>query len=435
MSDRSISRRTAVEISFEGVDITTSIRPYLKSLTYTDHESDEADDLQITLQDREGIWMEQWLNDVIDTAGSRTANAYTVLPKAGLNVRKSPSTSAKKLGALSCGSKVSVSKIENGWATISYNSTTAYVNAAYLKQGSGKTGDGTTGLSIEAVIIRQNWNGDGRDELLECGLFELDSVECDGPPAEVTIKATSLPFNARIRQTEKSRGWENYRLSGIAEEIARDNDMTCLYLCEQDPFYEREEQYRTSDIAFLKRCCDNAGISLKASSKMLILFDQTEFERKEPVLTIRKERAYTNQPQEVHYLDYRLSVGTADVQYQSCRVSYTDPDTGRCIEGIAKIPDYSEKSEKNQQLEVTEKVSSIAEAKRLAEKRLRLHNKYCRTAEFTLPGNPALVAGVTVALSGWGSWDGICIVKQANHQVSENGYTTSISLRRILEGY
>ena len=56
------------------------------------------------------------------------------------------------------------------------------------------------------MIARQNWRGDGKDDILDCGMFELDSIDASGPPATVIIKATSLPFNAQIRQTEKSKG-------------------------------------------------------------------------------------------------------------------------------------------------------------------------------------------------------------------------------------
>ena len=70
MSNAAVSRRTEVEIAVEGTDITGSIRQYLKSMTYTDNEEDEADDLQIVLQDRDGVWMEEWLEDAIEAAAS-----------------------------------------------------------------------------------------------------------------------------------------------------------------------------------------------------------------------------------------------------------------------------------------------------------------------------------------------------------------------------
>ena len=51
MSSRNLARRTKAEISFGGIDITKSIQPYLLSISYTDNEEDETDDLQIKIQD------------------------------------------------------------------------------------------------------------------------------------------------------------------------------------------------------------------------------------------------------------------------------------------------------------------------------------------------------------------------------------------------
>ena len=70
MSAAGLARRTAVEIAFAGEDITASIRPYLLSVTYTDNEEDKTDDLQIRLEDRDGIWLEAWLQDAIEAASA-----------------------------------------------------------------------------------------------------------------------------------------------------------------------------------------------------------------------------------------------------------------------------------------------------------------------------------------------------------------------------
>lgn len=354
MSGQSQARRAAVEIAFDGADMTKTIKPYLLSMTYTDNEADETDDLQVKLQDRESLWLEQWLREAVEAA-----------------------------------------------------------SAARLK--------------IDAVIVRENWAGGGRDDLLPCGQFELDSIDASGPPATVTIKGTSLPFSAPIRQTKKSKAWEACRLSGIAGEIAGACGMACMYESALDPFYPRVEQLKVSDIDFLSTLCQDAGISLKATNSILVLFDQAAYEAKDAVLTIKRGAgAYTK---------YKLCSSTADSQYASCRVSCVDPATGQCIQGTAKIEDYNADAKNNQQLEITAKVSSAAEAKELAEKRLRLHNKYARTATFTLPGNTSLVAGVTVMLERWGAWDGKYIVTQAKHTVGGSGYTVQIKLRRVLEGY
>lgn len=52
MDNQVLARRTAVEITFDGVDITQDIKPYLLSATYTDNEEDQADDLALLLYGR-----------------------------------------------------------------------------------------------------------------------------------------------------------------------------------------------------------------------------------------------------------------------------------------------------------------------------------------------------------------------------------------------
>lgn len=440
MSNVNLARRTAVEVAFDGVDISKSVRPYLLSLTYTDNEEDEADDLQIKLQDRDGLWLCKWLNDMVQAAASTTGavssdaapiTAYRVTAQSGLNVRTGPGTGYSKLGALAFGATVSVESIRDGWAVIQYGGRTAYVCADYIQPSGGGTNADTqssasvSSLKIRAGILRENWNGDGSDKVLDCGQFELDSIDDSGPPATVTIKATALPFSSQIRQTKRSQAWESYTLSGIAREMAARNGMAFLDESANDPYFDRVEQVRESDISFLSALCHNAGVSLKATSNILVLFDQAAYEAKSPVKTIRRgDGSYTK---------YKLAVGKADTQYASCRVSYSG--SGKCIEAIAYVEDYKADSDKNQKLEITARVGTIAEAKALAEKQLRLHNKYARTATFTMTGDPDLLAGVTVHLADWGSWDGKYMVKQAKHTVSSSGYTTAVTLRRVLEGY
>ena len=348
MNHADLSRRTEVEIAFDGADITNSIKPYLLSVTYTDNEEGETDDLQVKVQDRDGEWLQSWLDRAI---------------------------------AAAAGAK----------------------------------------LTFSAAFTQKNW---GNDATLPTGDFELDGVSYDDPPATAAVKGTSLPFSAPIRQTKKSKAWENYALSGIAGEIAGANGLRLLFESANDPFYERVEQRKTSDSAFLAKLCKDAGISLKATDGALVLFDQAVYEAKPPVRTIRKGA-------KGGYTKVSLSTGAAETQYGSCRVSYVDPGSGKCIEGT-----YSANEEETGQcLEISAKVSDAGEAKALAEKRLRLHNRLTRFASFSFPGDPALVASVTVQLEGWGGWDGKYIIKRAVHTVDTSGYTTKINARRCLEGY
>lgn len=272
-------------------------------------------------------------------------------------------------------------------------------------------------LSIWGAITPQ---GDGRTGTLPTGPLELDSVDYTDPPAKVAINATSLAFSSNIRQTKKSKVWKGCTLSQIAARIAENGGMGFLYESVNDPYYERVEQTKQSDVNFLKKLCEDAGISFKATNGKLVLYDQAAYEAKPPVFTIENRGG--------SYLNCKLHSGSADTKYAKCRVRYMDPSTGKCVEAV--VEDNTVSGE--QVLEVAAKVSSIGEAQELGRKRLRLHNKLAKTAVFTLPGNIALVAGVTVLLRGWGGWDGKYIVTRATHTVDSSGYITQIRLRKVL---
>ncbi len=278
------------------------------------------------------------------------------------------------------------------------------------------------GVKLSASIILKNADSDGKDKVLDCGLFELDSVEVQGPPSSLTIKGTSLSYSSTIRQTLKSKSWENTTLSGIAKAIASSNGMAVMFESANDPKYTRAEQYRTSDIAFLQKLCHDAGCSLKATNNIIVIFDQAEYESKTPIRTIKFGDGYTK---------YKLSTGTNNC-YTSCRVYYTN-SSGVLISATEYAENYREGSDNQQCLEVKQKVSSIAEAQQLAHKLLRLHNKFENEATFTMPGDTDLAAGNVVMLEDFGMWDGAYIIKQAKHTISSSGYTTQITLRKAIE--
>lgn len=55
------ARRILTIIKYNNKDISVDISKYLKSISYTDNLSGEADDLQITLEDRDGLWQSTWM--------------------------------------------------------------------------------------------------------------------------------------------------------------------------------------------------------------------------------------------------------------------------------------------------------------------------------------------------------------------------------------
>jgi phage protein D len=53
-------RRAHLQLSYDGTDISADLAPYLLSASYRDHAHGKADDLQLTLEDKQGLWRGVW---------------------------------------------------------------------------------------------------------------------------------------------------------------------------------------------------------------------------------------------------------------------------------------------------------------------------------------------------------------------------------------
>lgn len=340
------ARHTKAYTTYEGADITEDIEEYLVSISYTDNEEEKADDLQLALEDKEGKWVSDWLNQT-----------------------------------------------------------------------------GAKGAEISALIVQVDENGG--ESVLECGTFKVDSVSEGGPPTKVSLKATSIPTDSKVSIEKKTKAWEKIKLSGISTEIANKNGLRIIFESNFDPFYVRKEQVQKSDIVFLQELCKKAGISLKVTSKMLVLFDASKYESKKSIKTIKKG--------ESDVIKWKFGTSYKDTAYAKCEVTYTDPKTKKTIKGMFESPTAAESTGKV--LKINEKVNNKKEADELAKKQLREKNKNETEASFGLIGDIRLVSGVTVDVVGWGFYDGKYIIQNAGHSISRNGYRTNISIRKVLEGY
>lgn len=439
MSDRTLARRTAVKLYFKGTDISKDLSKYLLSLSFTDKEEDETDDISITLDDREGKWIKDWLNtnktaktETVTTTGEVKVGNIVQFKGGPVYISSMAAELTVTRGASKCKCTI-VNSNAHPYHLISQDGKKVYgwVNASDV-EGETVTTTKTTkaeekrafkGTEIHAMVVQQNPYTDGKDKVLDCGVFEIDTVNYSGPPQKLTIKATSIPYKAKLRQTKYNRVWENTTLKNMAQKIAGRSNFKVMYLSNSNPVYKRKEQINMTDIAFLKKMCKKAGISLKITSKTIVLFDAADYEGKAEVKKIKAGKG--------NILSYSFSTKTADTAYSSCRVVYTDPDTKETIEATY-TPENANAD--GQTLEIKQKVSSVAEAKELAKKSLRAKNKDETTAEFTLVGDVDYVAGITVRVYGYGEFNGKYIVEQANHSIT-GGYKVQIKLRSCLEGY
>jgi len=336
------TRRARLQLIYENKDITQDLQQYLVGWTFTDNLSGQADDLQITLEDKGRRWMGRWMPE--------------------------------------------------------------------------------EGAVIRARIIRQNWEKEGKSDSLDLGQFEIDEIEFSGPPSTVQIKALSVPSSSALKGQRKNRAWEKTRLSVVAKDVARANRLSLFYDTDDDPEYDRVDQTEETDLEFLSRMCNDAGLCLKISDARIVIFDEQKYEQRPVIGTISR-----GDENVIQYSGRRTLTGV----YRACRVVYHDEKKDRTIRHTFTPPNPPKTG---RILVVNEQVESIKQAERLAKKRLRERNREGVTFSLSLTGNIRYLAGQTVQLAGFGSWDGKYIITQATH-AQQNGYTTGLSLRKCLEGY
>lgn len=205
-----MARQSWVKIVYDNKDISQDIQPFLKSFTFSDAISDEADGISITLHDRDDLWKGDWLPD--------------------------------------------------------------------------------TGATLTVSIMTKAWwqaNSEAEEEL-PLGIFEVDEIECGGQPETVTIKAVSVPENNTLRGEQHSRSWEKVKLSVVAGDVVKGAEMELFFDAPEDPTLERIEQTQQSDLEFLLKACKDNGLALKVANNQIVIFDEAQFEKKDPVAKITR---------------------------------------------------------------------------------------------------------------------------------------------------
>ncbi|QEH67259.1 phage late control D family protein [Cellulosilyticum sp. WCF-2] len=340
--EKLFARSVHLIVEYQRVDISKDIRKYILGMAYTDNATGAADDLDITLEDKEGLWHGSWLPQKGDV--------------------------------------------------------------------------------INASFYIENWNGKKEKQFLPCGTFEIDDISLSGPPDTVSIKGQSVPVSEGIKRTDKTKSWKKIKLSKIAKEVASNAKLKCLFESQEDAEYDSIDQVKEPDLIFLQRLCNEAGLSLKVTAGQVVIFDEYAYECKKPILTLTKG--------ESNIISYGFSNKTSDTGYKACHVRYADAQTNKVIEAT-----FTDKSKKyGPILEVNEQVKTYAEAMKLAKSKLREKNKQECTGSLSVLGDVNLVAGVTVLIKGWLSFDGKYIVNKATHNIV-GGYTTDIEITKCLEGY
>lgn len=329
------SARSEIVLLYNGVNISADISRDLIRFEYTDNSSGKVDDLQITLQDREGLWRDEWFPE--------------------------------------------------------------------------------KGAKLTASIVPAFGGG-----VLFCGTFEIDEIELSGPPQTATIKAVSTPVTSAIRGEKKTKAWEGTSLQDIAGEIATKGSLSLFYDATNIK-YDRVDQRDESDLAFLERLCTEASLNLKVGNDQVVIYDEQQFETRQPVLTLAVDGG--------DVMQYTVKTALTGV-YKAAEVKYRDPNSNT-TRVFVFTPEPPPKVGKT--LKIRKRVDSLNAARDLCKRELRNANKGEFVASFTLPGHPRLQAGQNIFAQGLASLSGTYHIETARHSVDAGGgYTSQAECHRVL---
>jgi phage protein D len=213
-------------------------------------------------------------------------------------------------------------------------------------------------------------------------------------------------------------------LQAMAQDIADAAHLDLYFSADDSRKYGRREQKDQSDLDFLLGLCTEAGKALKIGDGKIVIFEEEEYEKKPSVGTID----LIGEIAASRVISWDFEDSKSD-HYGRCHVSYLSGKKGKKIEGTFREP-----ADEGPTLEAKRQVASQAEAEATAKALLRAANRTAKTGHLTVVGDAGLFGGAVLDLANAFSFSGRYIVTRAVHKPL-GGYTTTLDVRRCLEGY
>ena len=262
--------------------------------------------------------------------------------------------------------------------------------------------------------------GYDREPLLPAGEFRIDEITLSGDGRSgdtVTLKGLSASITKALR-TARTVAYEETSLAGIAAGIAARHGLRVTGDIAAVPF-RRVTQDGETDLGFLKRLAGDFGHVFSVRGEQLVFHRLAELEATAPMVTVHR----------TDVTRHRLSDKTRRV-YKDALITYRDAATKNLIQATVR----AEGIVTGDTLRITgRRVENAAQAEAIAKARLHASNVSRAEGSLTLPGDPRLVAGATVALDGWGALDGDYLVRTSRHRLARaSGYTTELEIRHAL---
>ena len=253
------------------------------------------------------------------------------------------------------------------------------------------------------------------EPLLPCGSFEIDEIELSAPPDVVSIKGLATNIKKALRQNN-TKAYENKTLKQIAEEIAKKHRFEIVGEI-KDIKIKRITQKQERDLSFLKRLAEDYGYIFKIADGKLVFYELDKLESANAVYVINRK----------DMISFSLRDKTHEL-YNACVVSYHDPKTKKLITHTEKADGVV----KGDILKINERWENKEQAIAKAKAAIARRNSLQTEGNITVIGNPKLVAGSNIEVSGLYTLNGKYHIQSSRHTTDRSsGYRTELEVRRV----
>ena len=228
----------------------------------------------------------------------------------------------------------------------------------------------------------------------------------------------AIPANESFKVRERTKTWKNVTIKNIANEIAKRYGLSLSYSGPTITIASIEQSDKT-DSAFLYDLCKKYGLSMKVFNNKIVIYDQTQQEKKAASATITRDSFIDD---EWEYTD------SIEGTYTGARISYKSGEDNEEISVYLGLK--AENAAGSRVLNITEVADDYDAAYYMAAAQVNQSNEQATTISGKIWPNPKICAGICVTISGMGKANGKYFVDKSTVEVSDSRTTQSVELHK-----
>lgn len=269
---------------------------------------------------------------------------------------------------------------------------------------------------IEIGIKTLNWEKEKEGIInKKFGIFYIDEKQFSKRNA--TWKGISAPLNSK--NVKNSKTWESITLDKLGQEIADKYKLEYEYFSKEEISLKDLQQEKQTDFSFLNKIALEEGIKLKITNKKLVLFEESDFQKKKTSIILDLKKVE----------DFQIKDKSNDI-YDAVEVKEFDKIAFKEKKVIITKEELEgkEPGQANKILKINTR-SKSQDLNRYALKKLEQVNKQENIMNIKMVGDLRYYAGITVNVINAGIYSGRYMIKKVIHKLPN--FTTEVEAYRV----